>query len=76
MTSEEREALLTAFSTILATLSQLEMKIDAVADALGKEDVHFRLDYEKALAERRTHVVNDLSTALEYLRRTLGKNTS
>jgi hypothetical protein len=76
MTSEEREALLTAFSSILASLSQLEMKTDAAIDALAQTVPAIHSEYQKALADKRTHVVNDLSTALEYLRRTLGRNTN
>ena len=73
MTGEEREALLVAFNSILASLRQVEMRVKSAEVILeGFPDLHSKyvesLDHEKAKTE------NALSTAHEYLRKTLGKN--
>jgi hypothetical protein len=74
MEDKEREAILTGFSTILATLHQLEIKVDAAVDAMAQNRPDLHAAYQKVLAEKRTHVVNELSTTLEHLRKTLRKN--
>ena len=76
MTGEEREALLTALSVILVSLRQVEMKTDALAHALGQTDAGFQLDYQRSLAESGKQTLNDPNTTLEYLRKTLGRNTT
>jgi hypothetical protein len=75
MTSEEREALFTSLSAILATLRQVEIKIDAAVDTLIDALPDYRQAYQTILDSKRKLVVNDLSTMHEYLRKTLGKNT-
>ena len=75
MTSEEKNAVFTSLGVILASLRQIEMNVDAATDALAQTVPAFHAEFQKALASKRTHVVNDLDTTLEYLRRTLLKNT-
>jgi FtsZ-binding cell division protein ZapB len=76
MENKEREAIFTGFSAILATLHQLEIKVDAAVDAIAHTQPDLHAEYQKVLAEKRTHIVNELSTTLEHLRKTLRKNTT
>ncbi len=73
MEDKEREALYTAFSTILLTLRQLEIKIDAAAETLADTHPDFHAKYQIYLDEKRKDVVNELSTTLEGLRKTFQK---
>ncbi len=76
MEDKEREAIYTGFSAILATLRQVEIKIDAAVDAIAQVKPDLHAVYQKYLDEKRTHVVNELSTTLEHLRETLRKNST
>jgi hypothetical protein len=76
MTQEEREAVLAVLTEIVATLRQVEIKIDAAVDTLIAALPDHHQEYQKALKSNQTLVDNHLSQLGEYLRKTLGKSKS
>jgi hypothetical protein len=74
MTNEERKELRTAFSIILANVSQLQRQTDALVKALAQKYPAIHEVYEKALDAERANPVNASASLLEHLDRTLLRN--
>lgn len=72
MTNEERDALLAGFTAILATLSSLELKTDALVNALGMTNPDLYSAYQKSLG---TNPATTISTTLAFLNKTLRKTS-
>jgi hypothetical protein len=74
MTNEDRKELRTAFSIILANVSQLQRRTDAAVAVLAQKYPAIHAEYEKALALEHTKTVNESASLLEHLDRTLLRN--
>jgi len=76
MEDEERKAIHTALSTILADLRELKMQSNAAIKVLGEVYPDLFSRYRQDLDRERATTVNEDAALFEYLNKTLRKNTN
>ena len=72
MNDQERELLSAALTLLQVNVNQLEMKANAVEEALKETHSAFYSAYKKALDNERTMQPNALASMIEEMRKKLG----
>jgi hypothetical protein len=75
MEENERKLLRTAFTSVFADLRQLRMQTDAAIKLLQEARPDLYAQYQQTLHHERATTTNEHATLLEYLDKTLLKNT-